>query len=368
MESNDTSPTTPTHRAQYPSISSDLPSPQPFRLLFGGVTASDMDPGNLSKFHVLENDGHFSEEESELSNIRQSLGGLTKFTEMMKSGLAAVSLKISDLNPNVRLGATSQLSGFRLGKDTIITSAHFTKWPTTWEAFEALARQYVSGEKGMFEARQERKIKQSGVQFKTFDLKLVALHLPWDLAVFSIMTRPSGDDGNETISQDQIMFVDQSHELSSYKDWWSVGYNSLHDESPGTRNMIKQQHRYNESIPPPMASFLKADRRTVSFGKIKYSQELREKASSCFINLSAWHGRSGGMVCSQANGIVKVWGVVAGGNAERDPNTMVLFTEEMKEWFIAAVFERQDDLDKDYCEFLKCFVMSTSGVAATKEH
>ena len=45
---------------------------------------------------------------------------------------------------------------------------------------------------------------------------------------------------------------------------------------------------------------------------------------------------------------------------------MVLFTEEMKEWFTAAVFERQDDLDKDCCKFLKCFVMSTSGVAATK--
>ena len=298
----------------------------------------------------------------------------------MKSGLAAVSLKISDLNPNAPLGATNQLSGFRLGKDTIITSAHFTEWPTIWEAFEALARQYVSGENGIFEARQERKIKQSGGQFKTFNLKLVALHLPWDLAVFSIMTRPSGDGGNETISGDQIMFVGQSHELSSYKYWWSVGYNSLHDkasfnlfwtnfylrQSPLTRNMVKQQHRYDESIPQPMESFLKADERTVSFGKIKYSPELRKKASSCFINLSAWHGRSGGMVCSQADGIVKVCGVISGGNAERDPNIIVLFTEEMKEWFTAAVFERQDGLDKDRCKFLKCFVMSTSGVAATK--
>lgn len=78
MESNDTSPTTPTHRAQYPSISSDLHSPQPFRLLFGGVTASgESDPGKLCKFHSLENDAHFSEQESELSDIRQSLGGLT---------------------------------------------------------------------------------------------------------------------------------------------------------------------------------------------------------------------------------------------------------------------------------------------------
>ncbi len=77
MESNDTSPTTPTHRAQYPSISSDLPSPQPFRLLFGGVAASESDPGKLSKFHSLENDAHFSDEESELSNLRQSLAGFT---------------------------------------------------------------------------------------------------------------------------------------------------------------------------------------------------------------------------------------------------------------------------------------------------
>lgn len=173
---------------------------------------------------------------------------------MMKSGLAAVSLKISDLNPNAPLGVTNRLSGFRFGKDAIITSAHFTEWPTTWEAFEALAPQYVSGENGIFEARQGRNVKQSGVQFKTFNLKLVALHLPWDLAVFSIITRPSGDDGNETISGDQITFVGQSHELSSYRDWWSVGYNSLHDEvsfnlfwtnfylrqSPVTRNMIKQ--------------------------------------------------------------------------------------------------------------------------------
>jgi hypothetical protein len=299
---------------------------------------------------------------------------------MMKSGLAAVSLKISDLNSNAPLEVTNQLSGFRLGKDTIITSAHFTKWPTSWEAFEALARQYVSGENGIFEARQEREIKQNSVQFNTFNLKLVALHLPWDLAVFSITTRPSGDDENETLSRDQIMFVGQSHELSSYKDWWSVGYNSLHDEvsfnlfwtdfylrqSPVTRNMIEQQHGYNESTPPPMASFLKANERTVSFGKIKYSPELRKKTSSCFIDLSAWHGRIGGMVCSQSNGIAKVCGVVSGGNPEREPNIMVLFTEEMKEWFTAAVFERQDDLDKDYCEFLKCFVMSTSGVAATK--
>jgi len=76
-EPNDTSPTAPTHRAQYPSISSDLPSPQPFRLLFGGVAASESDPGKLSKFYSLENDAHFSEEESELSDIRQLLGGFT---------------------------------------------------------------------------------------------------------------------------------------------------------------------------------------------------------------------------------------------------------------------------------------------------
>jgi hypothetical protein len=77
MESNTTSPTTPAHRAQYPSISLDLPSPQPFRLPLAGISASESEAGELSKFHSLENDGHFSEEVSELSNIRQSLGGFT---------------------------------------------------------------------------------------------------------------------------------------------------------------------------------------------------------------------------------------------------------------------------------------------------
>ncbi|KIW66204.1 hypothetical protein PV04_08404 [Phialophora macrospora] len=62
------------------------------------------------------------------------------------------------------------------------------------------------------------------------------------------------------------------------------------------------------------------------------------------LNLSAWFGRSGSMVCTrEKSGVdgeesqVYVYGVVFGGSSASRSNVMNLFTEEMKPWFESAL-------------------------------
>ena len=71
----------------------------------------------------------------------------------MQSGLAAVRLKIG----RAHVGQDQvQMSGFRLGRDAIITCAHFDQWPDAPEAFENMAAQYLSGSNGLSGVAQAR--------------------------------------------------------------------------------------------------------------------------------------------------------------------------------------------------------------------
>lgn len=73
----------------------------------------------------------------------------------MKTSLAAVALRLGSPDQS----HPTQVSGFRLGRDTIITCAHFTTWPETEQEFKEKARMYHSGNNGLNEALQVREIK-----------------------------------------------------------------------------------------------------------------------------------------------------------------------------------------------------------------
>ncbi len=60
-----------------------------------------------------------------------------------------------------------------------------------------------------------------------FTLQLIAVHRPWDLAIFRIIDKPEDDESNHTIKLPELAFVREQDigRLGQHDLWWSVGYN-----------------------------------------------------------------------------------------------------------------------------------------------
>jgi hypothetical protein len=73
----------------------------------------------------------------------------------MMHGLAAVAIRIQKPGQNDLV----HVSGFRVGRDAIVTCAHFLSWPDNKEEFQRLALEYHQQAFGMQCALQVREIK-----------------------------------------------------------------------------------------------------------------------------------------------------------------------------------------------------------------
>jgi hypothetical protein len=73
----------------------------------------------------------------------------------MMHGLAAVAIRIRRPGQDDPI----HVSGFRVGRDAIVTCAHFLRWPDNKEDFQRLALKFHQREFGMQCALQVREIK-----------------------------------------------------------------------------------------------------------------------------------------------------------------------------------------------------------------
>merc|ERR1711939_467187 len=86
---------------------------------------------------------------------------------------------------------------------------------------------------------------------------------------------------------------------------------------------------------PPGSGFLIPDMRTVSFGTNIEHPSCAKDHQEC-VELSAWYGRSGSMVCTEKDGRSTIIGIIQGGEDVSDCNLILLFSTEMTEWWNAA--------------------------------
>ncbi|KAL6252947.1 hypothetical protein RBB50_000666 [Rhinocladiella similis] len=132
---------------------------------------------------------------------------------------------------------------------------------------------------------------------------------------------------------------------------WPVGYNIAINQKEfnnswarffGDQTLEKQAqiasvHGYEEDRPPGIDE-LKPAKRTVAFGKIREKgvdeHGFKVKPHQEHIDISAWHRRSGGLVCVDdcVNKTAHVCGTVLGGHADSDFNYMGVFTSNTEQW------------------------------------
>ncbi|KAK5467107.1 hypothetical protein LTS15_000077 [Exophiala xenobiotica] len=100
------------------------------------------------------------------------------------------------------------------------------------------------------------------------------------------------------------------------------------------KTKIIQEYKF-DGANPPGSKFLIPDVRTVSFGtKIEHPSHAKDH-QEC-VELSAWYGRSGSMVCTEKDGRSTIIGIIQGGEEASDCNLILLFNTEMTEWWNAA--------------------------------
>ncbi|KIX92025.1 uncharacterized protein Z520_12240 [Fonsecaea multimorphosa CBS 102226] len=350
---------------------------------FRGVTATKSGSAELShRQKAGRPQGKFNNTLPEDERVR--LTPEQALRKLMMPGLAAAQVTVprAGVSP-----PTATLSGFRIAYnnvDAVITCAHFIDWPKKQEDFDDVARHYnvTLGSQGGV-ATQAALTDALGVEPGTyiiqmsvpmhsqFALQLIAVHRPWDLAVFRIVEKPEDDDPEHAIKPPQLAFFrDQDLGALGRPDLlWSVGYN-LNCSEEGlqsnwkmywSRQSLEVQAKIHReyglnAITKPSTDFLKPNQRTVCFGTLDEASLRRINRADyrVDINLSAWYGRSGSMVCYCPTGekSVRICGLVAGGTPDSDQNYMVLFTDEMKDWFANALGPH------DESDFHQRFVMS----------
>ncbi|EXJ84603.1 hypothetical protein A1O3_05273 [Capronia epimyces CBS 606.96] len=348
-----------------------------------GVTAVASGSGYLSLFHDLGADATLLRGSGEIEWIRKSAGGIDALTALLRPGLASICL-LSESPPN---GFRIAQSGFRLrrtGVDVVVTCAHFAKWPDNQKDFDDMARSYSCMKRGRHVAVQDWMVEYDCVAdyMNQLELQLIAVHRPWDLAIFRVREKPKGDEKNTVIDWSQMHFMPEEDQgkLGSKGLWWSVGFNLDDDEEKfrsdwkgffhrqldSVQNDIRRRYEYDGDHPPPL-KFLRAGRRTVSFGGL---DELvgtgfpHQQTHQVSLNLSAWYGRSGSMVCTReksdvegAESQVHVHGLIYGGSSASNYNVMTRFTRQMEGWFEKAL-SFDPDLEEHPVDFSQRFVVA----------
>ncbi|KAJ9627365.1 hypothetical protein H2204_009776 [Knufia peltigerae] len=321
-----------------------LPSPR--YTTFSGVTLDQALPGQISAFHFLENDGdrlHWSEEWDTVAN---KVGGLERLQQFLRIGLAAVRVKVENNHLSGENAQTTHLSGFRLSRDLVVTCAHFTEWEGGNDV-----EHYLTEKNGQCHAIQAQDVAGDN-HVNRFVLRLHAIHKEWDIAIFRITCRPQNDHKNVVVEVSDL-YLDTpqgrgSLSNASQMPYWSVGYNVVQDmeefktvfgmffnrRQDREKARIRQDYNFSADNPPE-STFLKQDRRTVSFGTHIGHAENAKPYQKC-VELSAWHGRSGSMVCTVIGGKARIIGMIQGGNPESDCNHFVLLNTEMQQWLNAA--------------------------------
>ncbi|KIW70709.1 hypothetical protein PV04_02953 [Phialophora macrospora] len=150
----------------------------------------------------------------------------------MKPDLAAVQLTVRHPDANV---PSVSLSGFRLrhnGTDAVVTCSHFVKWFEVQEQFDKLAPGYIAMPGSVAATASQD---SSGIPDPPpFSLQLVAVHGPWDLAIFRIVEKPLYDnDWGKVVDLQHLHFAtkEDRDELDQFDLWWSVGYNLDYNEA-----------------------------------------------------------------------------------------------------------------------------------------
>ncbi|KAL6247993.1 hypothetical protein RBB50_005341 [Rhinocladiella similis] len=298
-----------------PEVDGDQPSA--CFTTFAGVTLDQALPGQLSAFHILGDDGDAETESDEWNAMANEVGG------------------------------PENLSGFRLSRDLIITCAHFTNW----EAAGNNVQCFLNGQNGGFEAIQKLYVGGQGHKNR-FTLRLWAIQKDWDIAIFRITQWPAKDHQNCIVQKEDIYFATPGDRHDLIKNprvrCWSIGYNLASNLKEFqeqfvmflTRRHLDDQTKILQKYEldkdnPPESEFLMPNARTVSFGtnirhpsNAKYHQEC--------VELSAWEGRSGSMVCTEKDGKSAIIGIIQGGERTSDYNLVLLFNTEMTEWWNAA--------------------------------
>ncbi|OQV05898.1 hypothetical protein CLAIMM_10554 [Cladophialophora immunda] len=380
MDTDPPVPVTPSKQdpnAIVPWATPEKSSPPQLRY-YSGVTAIESGSGQLSLFHHLSDRGTFTKVPPELEALRDHEEGRKPLAALMQPGLAAVCIEISDPATD-----RTRLSGFRLrrdGVDVVVSCARFTEWPNNnREEFDEVVRR-VSQDTTDIRARQTADVDAEMTECDdVLKLQLVAVHCPWDIAIFRILQAPDDDEDNTVIDWSQIHFVveEDRGKLGSKDLWWSVGFNLNNNQARlnsdwkgfflrqplSIQQDIAQRYLYDENHPPAV-DFLKTNRRTVSFGKMDEFAEtgFPPQSYQVSLNLSAWYGRSGSMVFSRGNaGVdgeeshVQVYGLIVGGSSETNHNVMTLFTEEMRGWLEKAF---HSELEEHPIDFSRRFVMA----------
>ncbi|OQU94229.1 hypothetical protein CLAIMM_00614 [Cladophialophora immunda] len=279
--------------------------------------------------------------------MAREVGGFERLQSLVKTGLAAVRVRVGLAHLPGLEAQIAELSGFRLSQDMIITCAHFTDWDIAGNNVEF----FLNGQNGVCEAIQARMVKGGDLKGR-FALRLWAIHKAWDIAVFRITDWPINNSQLSVIKKEDIYLAtpEDCHQLKDAPQgrFWSVGYNRAVnlDElrqrftafySKRQRDeQLKISHRYEFSdTNPPGAKFLEPNKRTISFGtNIGFPHDAKEH-QAC-VELSAWYGRSGSMVCAEKDGSSVVIGIVQGGEEGSDCNLILLFNTEMRQWLAAA--------------------------------
>ncbi|KIW41510.1 uncharacterized protein PV06_07060 [Exophiala oligosperma] len=366
-----------------PWTTPDSESPPQLRY-YSGVTAFKHGAGQLSLFYELEGGGIIEEDGPDIREIRKHEGGLKQLKTMMKPGLAAVCLEF----PKNARELARRLSGFRLrrdGVDVVITCAHFATWPSIQQDFDEKARAFTEMEKHPVIALQARMVDKEDAddysRHVKLNLQLIAIHRPWDLAIFRIVEKTEDDEEKQVINWNQMHFVtpEDRGKLGTKDLWWSVGYNLSNDMSKLQTSWkafflrqpskvqadIYQKYKFDATTTPNL-KFLAVSQRTVSFGTLEQFAPTGEEEQTyqVSISISAWYGRSGSMVCTRENGgvdgrenQVSVHGIIKGGSTKSDYNVMILFEENMKSWLDKALSFHPDESEHPV-DFSERFIMA----------
>jgi hypothetical protein len=77
---------------------------------------------------------------------------------MISNGLAAVRVRVGNAHLRGSDAQTSELSGFRVSRDMVITCAHFTDWTLAGNSVQT----FLTGRNGICEAIQARDVEGGG--------------------------------------------------------------------------------------------------------------------------------------------------------------------------------------------------------------
>ncbi|KIW13834.1 hypothetical protein PV08_06614 [Exophiala spinifera] len=305
-------------------------NPSPRYTTFSGVTLDNAQLGTLSSFHDLDDDGAVSGVSDEYDTWVKEVGGSKELESLVEMGLAAVRVRVANAHLQGEARQSMDLSGFRLSKDLIVTCAHFTDWDLPGNNVDF----FLNGQNGGFEAVQRHYIRPTN----------------W----------PEKKGTDSFVEKEDIHFSTREERsmLRAAPSWgcWSVGYNRavnmnefrerfksfFNRRSHEEKAMITQEWNFDDECQPE-SEFLAPNTRTISFGTKIEHPDMAKEHQEC-IELSAWYGRSGSMVCTKLDkqdAKPKIIGIIQGGEDSPDRNFILLFNTEMSEWWEAATDLRE---------------------------